>query len=188
MRQILRKHPLKQFLIKNMSAAIPNRSGSIAAESGITAGTRREFAYRKYLFLLFLISFPLINPIVHGDGVGYYAYARAPLIRHNLRFEEDWQRANTYFSSSRVQDDQQLNVDQYTSTGYVGNHFTVGPAMLWVPFLIVAHLIVLLCNALGAHIGADGFSSPYLVAMALGTAKKIHRRQYARREHCRVKR
>ena len=24
------------------------------------------------------------DPIVHGDGVGYYAYVRAPLIEHNF--------------------------------------------------------------------------------------------------------
>ena len=39
-----------------------------------------------------------------------------------------------------------------------------------VPFLICAHLTVLLFNALGGHIPADGFSQPYVVAMALGTA------------------
>ena len=27
---------------------------------------------------------PLVNPIVHGDGVGYDAYVRAPLIEQNL--------------------------------------------------------------------------------------------------------
>ena len=37
---------------------------------------------------------PLVNPIVHGDGVGYYAYVRAPLIEQNLDFTEDYRRAN----------------------------------------------------------------------------------------------
>ncbi len=41
-----------------------------------------------------LLSIPLVNPIVHGDGVGYYAYARAPLIQHSFHFEEDWRHAN----------------------------------------------------------------------------------------------
>jgi hypothetical protein len=58
----------------------------------------------------------------------------------------------------------------YTETGHVSNLFSIGPALLWAPFLLVAHATVLLADALGAHVPADGFSSPYLVAMALGTA------------------
>jgi hypothetical protein len=46
----------------------------------------------------------------------------------------------------------------------------VGPAILWAPFLIAAHAAVLLVDALGAHIPPDGFSWPYLYAMAVGTA------------------
>ena len=39
--------------------------------------------------ILFLCTLTLVNPIVHGDGVGYYAYVRAPLIQHNVDFAED---------------------------------------------------------------------------------------------------
>jgi hypothetical protein len=108
--------------------------------------------------------------MVHGDGVGYYAYARAPLIQHNLRFEQDWLHANLLFSQSRTLPNGQLSAAEYTDTGYVSNLFSIGPALLWAPFLLAAHGIVLLCNAYGAHIPADGFSFPYLLAMALGTA------------------
>jgi hypothetical protein len=139
-----------------MSASIPNRSGSV---------TRREIPYIKILVICFLLTLPVVNPTVHGDGVGYYAYARAILIQHNLRFEEDWRYANKLFSSARM-----LAGEQYTPTGHVDNHFTVGPAILWAPFLILVHLAALLFNAAGGHISADGFSQPYVVAMALGTA------------------
>lgn len=126
--------------------------------------------FERILFLLFFLSLPLINPVVHGDGVGYYAYARAPLIQHNLHFEDDWRHANLNFAQSRTGPDGQLLPDEYTETGYVSNLFTVGPAILWFPFLLIAHLVVLLLNLLGKHIAADGFSLPYLLAMALGTA------------------
>jgi hypothetical protein len=111
-----------------------------------------------------------VNPIVHGDGVGYYAYARAPLIQHSLRFEEDWRHANLYFSQSRILPNGQLIPSQYTETGYVSNLFSIGPAMLWTPFLLAAHAFVQCADALGAHIPANGFSTPYILAMALGTA------------------
>jgi len=144
--------------------AIPNRSGSVEAL------TTRRFPYIKLLLILFLLSLPFVNPTVHGDGVGYYAYARAIMVQHNLRFEEDWRRANLNFSSKRTRADQRLTADQYTSTGYVDNHFSVGPAILWAPFLITAHAMVLTMDALGGSIPADGFSAPYRIAMALGTA------------------
>jgi hypothetical protein len=49
----------------------------------------RSGRYAGILVILFLCTLPLVNPIVHGDGVGYYAYVRAPLIQHNVDFIED---------------------------------------------------------------------------------------------------
>src|SRR5204863_2114564 len=112
----------------------------------------------------------VVNPCVHGDAVRYYANAVAALLTHNLRFEEDWRPANLYFSETRTLPGGQLNPNQYTETGYVSNLFSIGPAMLWTPFLLGVHATVLSANALGAHIPANGFSTPYILAMALGTA------------------
>jgi len=47
----------------------------------------------RVLLLLFLLTLPLANPWVRGDGVGYYAFARALLIQHNLDFAPDYQHA-----------------------------------------------------------------------------------------------
>src|SRR5947209_1340205 len=132
--------------------------------------SRSSCKSERLLLLLWILSLPLLNPIVHGDGVGYYAYARAPLIQHNLRFEEDWRHANLNFSQARTLANGELSPNEYTETGYVANLFTIGPAMLWSPFLLAAHSFVLVANALGAHIAANGFSTPYLLAMALGTS------------------
>src|SRR5213594_1374313 len=136
----------------------------------LRVGGRGSAKHVKILLVLFLLSLPFVNPIVHGDGVGYYAYARALLIQHNLRFEEDWRHANLYFSQARTLPNGQLHQNEYTETGYVANLFTIGPAILWSPFLLAAHSFVLVANALGAHIPANGFSTPYLLAMALGTS------------------
>jgi len=138
--------------------------------ANLPSGKANAVPFARILLIVFLCSLPLVNPIVHGDGVGYYAYARAPLIQHNLHFEEDWRRANLYFSQSRTLPNGQVRPSEYSSTGYVGNLFSVGPAMLWAPFLIVAHGFVLLADSVGWNIAADGFSTPYLLAMAFGTA------------------
>jgi hypothetical protein len=126
--------------------------------------------YFTYFVGLFLLSLPLVNPWVRGDGVGYYAYARSMLINHNLHFETDWLAANSSFIEGRVDGSGHLRPDQFSSTGYVRNHFSVGPAILWAPFLIAVHFAVLLANRFGANIPADGFSRPYLETMAAATA------------------
>jgi hypothetical protein len=124
----------------------------------------------RLLLLLFLFSLPFLNPWVRGDGVGYYAFARAPLIQHNFDFTEDYRHANESFRGQRIDENGQPRSFFRTSTGHLENHFTVGPAILWMPFLLVAHAGVLLARALGSSVAADGFSSPYRITMALGTA------------------
>ena len=125
---------------------------------------------QKLLFVLFLLTLPLANPWVRGDGVGYYAYVRSALIDHDLRFENDYFQANESFVLSRVDAQGKLLPKLYTKTGYVENHFSVGPAILWAPALLVVHEAVLIVSHLGVHVSADGYSRPYLLAMAFTTA------------------
>lgn len=126
--------------------------------------------YKRVLIGLFLITLPLSNPWVRGDGVGYYAYVRSLLIEGHLDFEKDWQHGNDSFTMNRVDRAGQVLASEYTSTGYIYNHWSPGPSMLWAPFLLLTHIVVLSCDRFGAHIPADGFSAPYLVTMAVATA------------------
>lgn len=122
------------------------------------------------LLALFLVTLPLINPWVRGDGVGYYAMARAPLIQHNFDFRRDWYSANTSFRMNKIDANDQIYPEQFTRTGHLNNHFSIGPAILWAPFLIAAHAAVKLSHLFGSQLSADGFSAPYRLAMALSTA------------------
>jgi len=151
-------HPGKQIAL--------GISSSLAKSS--RAGTYPLLA--KLLFLLFFMTLPFVNPWVRGDGVGYYAYLRSLLIDHDLRFENDYLAGNQSFVMSKVDDQGRLLPKYYTRTGFVENHFTVGPAMLWAPPLVLVHCAVLAANHLGAHVPADGHSRPYLITMALTTA------------------
>jgi hypothetical protein len=129
-------------------------------------GSREE----RSLLLLFLLSLVLLNPWIRGDGVGYYAFVRAPLIEHSFNFERDYIAANTSFREARLDENGQPKNIFRTPTGHLENHFTVGPAILWTPFFLVAHAGVLLARAAGSQVFADGLSEPYRVAMAFGTA------------------
>ena len=124
----------------------------------------------RLLLLLFLLSLPFLNPWVRGDGVGYYAFARAPLIQHNLDFTEDYRHANESFRGPRLDENNQPRPEFRTPTGHLDNHFTVGPAILWTPYLLLAHGGVLLARAFGPSVAADGFSAPYRITMAIATA------------------
>jgi hypothetical protein len=130
------------------------------------AGRKSE----RWLVLFFVLSVPLLNPWVRGDGVGYYAFARAPLIEHSLDFQRDYQFANASFRDARLDENGLPKSIFRTPTGHLDNHFTVGPAILWTPFLLLAHAGVHLARAAGSAVAADGFSAPYRIAMALGTA------------------
>jgi hypothetical protein len=124
----------------------------------------------RLLALLFLLSLSFLNPWVRGDGVGYYAFARAPLIEHNLDFTKDYQHANESFRRPRLDENGLPKPEFRTPTGHLDNHFSVGPAILWSPFLLLAHAGVLLARALGSSVPADGSSTPYRITIALATA------------------
>jgi hypothetical protein len=126
--------------------------------------------YDKQLILLFALTLPLSNPWVRGDGVGYYAFARSTLIEHRLDFAKDWAAANESFRLGRIDAHGQIVPEEYTSTGHLNNHFAVGPALLWAPFLVSADVGIIAFDKLGGRIARDGFSRPYLTAMAFGTA------------------
>ena len=67
-----------------------------------TFSAHRSRKSELLLCLIFLLSLPLLNPWVRGDGVGYYALVRAPLIEHNLDFTEDYRHASENFREARV--------------------------------------------------------------------------------------
>jgi hypothetical protein len=144
--------------------------GSAPLRNKALPATKISSRYAKRLVFFFLLTLPLVNPWVHGDGVGYYAYLRSVLIDHDLNFENDYLAGNQSFVMARVDAQGHLLPEMYTKTGRVENHFTVGPAILWAPVLVTVHLVILCLNYFGANIAANGYSPPYLIAMALTTA------------------
>ena len=131
--------------------------------------SRRLLSPRHVLIFLLIVSVPLVNPWIHGDGVGYYAYLHSLLIEHNLKFESEWREANSTFAALREDASGQLLASQYTATGHIDNHFSVGPAILWAPAVVPVHLALVGLNRAGVNVATDGYSRPYLWAMALAT-------------------
>lgn len=123
-----------------------------------------------WLTFLFLLSVPLVNPYLRGDGVGYYAWLRSPMIDADLQFENEFRRGDPGFVAMAFKEDGELRPILRTETGHVRNQWSVGEALLWAPFFLLGHATVHLGQELGAEWAADGYSFPYLWLTALGTA------------------
>jgi len=65
-----------------------------------------------------------------------------------IRDQDDWRNANQNFAQSRTRANGQLLQQDYTQTGHVSNVFSIGPAILWFPFLLSPDLFVLTCDLL----------------------------------------
>src|ERR1700757_646692 len=123
--------------------------------------------YEAILAVGFLLTLPLLRPWVHGDGRGYYAYARALLLQHNLDFELDWERG---YEASPKYHDRGFRQNYLTPNGHIDNHYTIGPAILWAPFMLCGGAAAQLIDKVArTSLAADGFSKPYILSMALGT-------------------
>jgi len=116
------------------------------------------------------MSLPFVHPQVRSDGAGYYAYARSLIVDHNLRFKGDWDtQGDTPYIVTGMENGHPI-LSYLTPKGYVPNLYSVGPAILWAPFVACTHFGIVVLNHLGANIPADGHSRPYLVTVALATA------------------
>ena len=124
---------------------------------------------QKNLLVLFILTLPFINPLVGGDGVGYYAYVRALVVQHNLRFENDWLHSSSPFIGRTIGADGRIG-SEYTTTGHLTNRYSVGPSLLWAPFLVPVHLVLEPLAKFGVAVRRDGFSMPYFLTCAFATA------------------
>ena len=118
--------------------------------------------------LILLLTSTLVNPYLRGDGVGYYAYLRSIIIDGDLDFRNEFLRGDPAFFTHAVRDGE-IARDRISPTGYIRNEYSIGPAILWAPFFLAAHLSIALARTFGASIPQDGYSKPYLVSCALGT-------------------
>ena len=122
------------------------------------------------LGLLFVVSLPAVTARLYSsDEVEYFAYLRSLWFDHDVSFENEYR----YFYDhgiAQTPDFHQTFLELETPTGRRINYGTIGCAMLWAPFYGVADAIVRGTRATGGHIDADGYSKPYVAAVAYGSA------------------
>lgn len=145
--------------------AVPSRS----AEASRGRGTVHE----KVLAGLFVLTLPFVTPYIRGDGVKYYAWLRSPAIDADLHFLNEYRHGDPVFREFYLREDGSLKPEFLSPTGLVENQASVGEAVLWSPFFLLGHEVVVAGRALGASWVTDGYALPYVWLTAFGTALYI---------------
>ncbi|MBW1787225.1 MAG: hypothetical protein JRK53_11505 [Deltaproteobacteria bacterium] len=98
------------------------------------------------------------NRIKPVDSVYYFAYLRSGLMDGDLDFHNELERFYPKGNNS------------LTPRGLPTNPFSIGPAIFWAPFFVLAHGLTLLFQMLGATVKADGYSGLYQLFVYIGNS------------------
>lgn len=114
------------------------------------------------LVALLFVKLAVSGYIIGSDGLGYYAHLRSIFIDGDFQYANEFLDFNPF--GHGVPDPYRL-----TGNGHVPNPYSVGPAILWAPFFLVAHALTLASGLLGLGLEADGYSTLYQVFVGLGS-------------------
>lgn len=106
---------------------------------------------RSYWFFLitgiyltgFFAHASLLKKTVYGDGVYYYAWLRSAVVDGDINFANDY----AAFGANQL----------LTAKGFLGNIYSIGPALLWSPQFLWIHRLL----------NSDGFALLYQLTVGL---------------------
>jgi hypothetical protein len=129
--------------------------------------TSRGITGRELIVLVvaFAITLPAVTPRIYAsDEIQYFSYLRSLWFDRDVSFENEYQY---YFDRNigRGEGFHATFLEQYTEAGRRPSFATIGSAILWTPFYLVGDLVA---RASGHE--RDGFSYPYVAAVAYGSA------------------
>jgi hypothetical protein len=124
----------------------------------------------RWLAAGLLLSTLAVLPYLRGDGNGYYAWLRSPIVDHDLQFGNEFQHGDPAFLRTVYDAQGNLLPGMVTETGHVRDQWSVGPAVVWAPFFLLGSVVAFIGRHLGFSWAADGFSFPYLWFVGWSTA------------------
>ena len=122
---------------------------------------------RQWIVLaaLFLLSLPAVTTRIYSsDEIQYFAYLRSLWFDRDLSFENEYLHFYD-LGIAKSAGFHETFLERQTDTGRRINFATIGCAILWAPFYAAGDVAA---RASGAP--ADGFSKPYLAAVAYASA------------------
>jgi hypothetical protein len=117
------------------------------------------------LVAAFVLSLPAVTPRIYAsDEIQYFSYLRSLWFDRDVSFENEYRH---FFEQNigRGEGFHATFLEQYTDAGRRPSFATIGSAVLWSPFYLAGDAIARLSGA-----PADGFSRPYVGAVAYGSA------------------
>ena len=148
---------------------------------------REELSARSFrrwvgvIVAFWVLSLPLWHQLgtrVTGEGISYYVYLRSAVFDGDLDFSNEYEAFNIDDADPRL-------VNNLTPTGVPRNVHSVGPAVVWSPFLLIGQAVesLDLNNTEVTPFGAErqthealdretlgpGYAHPSVAAMALGS-------------------
>ena len=121
--------------------------------------------YWILLVSLFVLSLPAVTPRIYSsDEIQYFAFLRSLWFDRDLSFENEYR----YFYDrgiARSEGFYETFLTLRTDSGHRINFGTIGCAILWSPFYAAGDVAARVTNA-----PRDGFSKPYIAAVAYGSA------------------
>ena len=124
--------------------------------------SRRELAV---LAAAFVLTLPAVTPRIYAsDEIQYFSYLRSLWFDQDVSFENEYRR---FYDAEigRGEGFHETFLELRTETGRRPNFGTIGSAILWAPFYAAGDA--------AARIGGaepDGYSTPYVAAVAYGSA------------------
>jgi hypothetical protein len=129
--------------------------------------SRREAVF---LIVLFIASLPAVTARLYSsDEVQYFSYLRSLWFDHDVSFENEYQ----YFYDHQIAQSADFHrtfLELETAAGRRINYGTIGCAILWSPFYAIADLRARVLGGIGRDVAVDGYSRPYVSAVAYGSA------------------
>ena len=117
------------------------------------------------LVLLFALTLPAVTPRIYAsDEIQYFSYLRSLWFDRDVSFENEYQ----YFFERNIGRGEGFHatfLELYTEAGRRPSFATIGSAILWSPFYLVGDIAARVSGA-----PVDGFSRPYIAAVAYGSA------------------
>ena len=117
------------------------------------------------LVVAFLLSLPAVTTRIYAsDEIQYFAWLRSWAFDRNVDFENEYQ----HFYDTGVARNPLFHetfLERVNENGRRINFGPIGSAVLWAPFYAAGHLWAKLSGA-----AADGYSQPYISAVAYGSA------------------
>ncbi len=136
--------------------------------SGPSDGRVRRSVY--VLTAIVLLSLPAVTTRIYAtDEIQYFSYLRSLWFDHDVSFENEY-RHFVEAGPGTAPGFVETQLDLQTETGLRINFGTIGSAILWAPFYGLADLYVLAARATGSSVVRDGYSRPYVAAVAYGSA------------------